>query len=171
MAKKNVTATIQSENEVYKLIKIFLILIICFGIFWGITTIVTKHQSNTVGNSASQERLATIQYDKILVGELFNQKRDHYYVYLDQSDHQYYTLYSSYISSYMSKEDATKIYTVDMLDPFNKAFWSNESQLDVEELADLKVKEATILEVQDREIIKSYEGHEEVSKFFEDLLK
>lgn len=171
MAKKNVTATIQSENEVYKLIKIFLILVLCFGIFWGITMIVTKRQSNVSGSGEAQERIATIQYDKILVGELLNQKRDHYYVYLDQGDHQYYTLYSSYISSYMSKEDAQKIYTVDMLDPFNKAFWSNESKFDIEKVADLKVKEATVLEIENGEIVEIYEGNKEVSKFFEDLLK
>lgn len=171
MAKKNISATIQNENELYKLAKIFLILVVCFGIFYGITYFVTKNQNHTNGDGSSQEKLATIQYDKILVGTLLKQKRDHYYVLLDKVDDQYYNLYESYILAYTQKEDALKVYTIDMNDTFNKSYWSEESNIYTDHISDFKVKEVTLLEIENNHIINSYEGHANVKTKLQELGK
>lgn len=169
MAKKNVSATIQNENELYKLVKIFLILIVCFGIFYGITYFVTKNQNHTNGDGSSQEKLATIQYDKILVGTMLTQKRDHYYVLLDKMDNQYYGLYESYIAAYTQKENTLKVYTIDMNDTFNKNYWASESNIDVDDIIDFRVKEVTLVEVENGQMTNHYEGHESVKTKLQEL--
>lgn len=172
MAKKNVSATLQNENELYKLLKIVLILVVCFGILYGITYFVTKNQNNTNGDGSSQDKIAAIQYDKILVGMLLTQKRDHYYVLLDKTDDQYYGLYQSYLSTYGNKDNALKVYTIDMNDPFNKDYWKEESNVDVDadEITEFKVKEVTLVEVENGRIINYYEGRDNVKNQLEELI-
>lgn len=162
MAKKNVTATIKNENEFNKLIKIILILILFFAIFYGITYFVSNKQQNIIGNGESQQKIAAIQYDKIIVGDIKNQKRDEYYVFMDKSDSNNYDLYQSYLSNYASKEDAIKVFTVDMNDIFNQDYYAKESNIDTDDMSEFRIKEATLLKIEDGTIVESYEGKDEI---------
>lgn len=170
MAKKNVTATIKNENELVKLIKVTLILIICFVIFYGITYYVTKNNSNTTGDGSSQEKIAAIQYDKIIVGDIKNQKHNEYYVLLSKTDDNDYALYQSYLNVYNGKEDILKVYEVDMNDVFNRSFYKEESNIYVDDMSEFKINSATLLKVKDGVITESYEGKENIVKQFEDMI-
>lgn len=169
MAKKNVSATIKSDNEFYKLIRIVLLLVILFGIFYGVTYFVTKNQKNTTDNS-TEDKIAAIQYDKILVGTIFNQKRNEYYVLLDKQDSNDYTLYNSYATTYASKEKALKVFTVDMNDSFNKEFYGEESNI-TEELSEFKINKATLLKIKDGSIVEQYEGKDSIVNHMKELTK
>lgn len=171
MAKKNVSATIKNDNEFYKLIKVTLILIICFGIFYVVTYFVTKNNANITGNGSTQEELATIQYDKIVLGDIKNQNRSEYYVLLDKMDSNDYNLYQIYMNMYLTKENALKIFQVDMNDVFNRDYYADETNLNLEDMSKFRIKKATLLKIKNGEIISHFEGKDQIVKEFKSIIK
>lgn len=167
MAKKNVNATIKTENEVYKLIKMILILVVLFLVFYMITYFVTKNQKNNVDNIVN-DRIAAIQYDKILVGTMLNQKRNEYYVLLDKQDSDDYKLVSLYIDAYSNKEGALKVFTIDMNDPLNKSYYKNDVNI-TDDLDSFSINEITLIKVKDGNIISSYQGKDDVIKIVKEI--
>lgn len=170
MAKKNVTATIKNDNEFYKLIKITLILIICFAIFYGITYYVTKNSNYVTGDGSSPDTIATIQYDKIIVGDIKNQKRDEYYVLLEKADSNDYALYQTYLSQYTSKENALKVFEVDMNDIFNQDYYADESNINTEDMSEFRIKGATLLKIKDGSITDFYEGKDAIVEQLKNMI-
>ncbi len=170
MAKKNVTATIQNDNEFYKLIKITLILVICFATFYGITYFVTKNSNYVTGDGSSPDTIATIQYDKIIVGDIKNQKRDEYYVLLEKADSNDYALYQTYLTQYSSKEDALKVFEVDMNDIFNQDYYAEESNIDTDDMSEFRIKGATLLKIADGSITDFYEGKDAIVEQLKNMI-
>lgn len=172
-AKNHMNAQITNSNgELSKLLKIFCGLIICFFIAWGITyMIVEKKGKSSSGDSSASDRVAAIQYDKILVGTIMKQNRNEYYVLLDKTTNQFYALYESYLSTYSSKENALKIYTIDMEDPLNKKYYGESANIDVENLETFKVSTVTLLHIKDNEVIEFFEGNETVLQKLKELTK
>ena len=171
MAKKNVTATITNDNEFYKLIKVTLILLICFGIFYVVTYFVTKNNTNVTGNGSAQEKLATIQYDKIVLGDIKNQNRSEYYVLLDKMDSNDYNLYQIYMNTYSNKEGALKIFQIDMNDVFNRDYYASKSHLNLEDMSKFRIKGATLLKIKNDKIISHFEGKDQIVKEFKSIIK
>lgn len=175
MAKNKSTrnsATLGSENEFGKLIKIVLVLIIVFAIFYGITEYVTTHKN--LGSDASgdaQEKIASIQYDKVLIGTMLQQKRDEYYVLIGDSKDQNYTLYNTYLDTYAKKDGALKVYTVDLSDPFNKEFIGEEENIIVDDMSDFRVTGITIVKVEHGEITSYSSGKDDVMTTLKELTK
>ncbi len=166
----NVSAVIKSEdNEATKLFKMILVVVALFLIFWGITYFVTNKMKNSSDNSSSKERLASIQYDQILVGTILSQKRNKYYVFLDKFTSDDYATYSSSISEYGAKDGALKVYTVDMDDPFNKQFYGDEVNITDEDLSEFKVNEVTLLYIEDGKISEYFTGKDDVTEKLTEL--
>ena len=65
------------EYSVKRLIKIFIILLVIFGIFYGITYLVVKNKKAEI---TEEEPYAVIDEEKITISNLLNQKREEYYV-------------------------------------------------------------------------------------------
>ena len=172
-AKKQMSATlVGQDNEGIKLFKVVLVVLLCFVIFWGITYFVTeKRGSSSDGDGSANEKIADIQYDKILVGTMLKQKRSEYYVMLDKMSEDSYAIYETYLSIYSAQENATKIYTVDMDDPFNKMYYGETSNFDFENLSDFRINQITLLHIKDEEVVDTYEGKDEVLKQLKDMTK
>ena len=168
---QNMTITGSDNNEAFKLLKIFLILMVCFFIFYTITYYVTeKMNHSSEGNGAVSDRIASIQYDQILVGTMLKQKRDSYYVLLDKQSDQAHTLYSNLLATYAEKDKSLKVYTIDMDEPLNKNYFTDKSNI-TNNLENFKINKATFIKVEDGEIVNSYEGYDSILKQLKEMTK
>lgn len=156
-----------TANEATNLIKIILIVSAIFLIFYGITVIVTKNKKET----APETQDTVIQYDEILLGTLFEQSNSEYYVLVTKSDDEYLTTYTTYLTTYKSKENATRFYTSNLDSGFNKTYIAEESILDTNTLTELKFKESTLLKIKDKKIVSSYEGNVKIIEHLKTLIK
>ncbi len=164
-AKK--TEIIVNNDELSRLIKIILIVTAVFLIFYGITTLVTKNKKIQQLENTNP----IIQYDEILLGNLFDQPNNEYYVLVTVDDDQYSSAYSTYLSTYKSKEKAIRFYTSNLDSGFNKSYKSDESKINISNLTELKLKDSTLLKIKNNKIVSAYEGNSKIIEHLKALIK
>ena len=163
-SKKIKNVTIDEGNEVTRLFKIILILILIFAVFVGITYFVTRPKDSDT------EQETEIQYQEILVGEIWN-KGGEYYVLLGHEDDQYLSLYTTYLDLY-GQENEDSIYYVTNLDSvFNKKYVAEESNLYTENPSEIRFKGATLLKIKDGKVVEGYEGYDDIMTYLKELVK
>ena len=161
---KKINSMISTDNEMSKLIILILVVAFIFAIFYIITLFVTKNDDNKNDDSKEQSTEATIQYDKILAGNIFSQKDDEYYVLAYFKNDKYVDYYKSYLAYYKAKvENAVSYYFVDMDDVFNNDFIAEKSNLNVSDVKKLKFSQTALLRISDGKIVSSYEGNENIT--------
>lgn len=169
MAKKNVSAKIKNDNELFKLIRTLLIILVLFLLLYGLTYFITNKKED---NTNKEEEVTSIQYSKIEIGTMLKQKRDVYYVLLAKTtDENKYSLYEAYSNAYYNEEENKKMYMVDLDSAFNESFISDKSNLDVDSISDFKVSQATLLKIENGKITETYEGDESVVSKLKELIK
>ena len=98
---KKTNSITSTDNEMSKLLVLILIVALVFALFYVITLFVTKNDDkDNSSNNAEENVEATIQYEKILAGNILSQKSDEYYVLVYFEDDRYIDLYKSYLSYY-----------------------------------------------------------------------
>ena len=154
-----------TDNEMSKLLILILIVALVFALFYVITLFVTKNDDKDNSSNNTEENVeATIQYEKILAGNILSQKHDEYYVLVYFEDDRYIDLYKSYLSYYSTSVDnSLPYYYVDIDDVFNKSFISEKSNLSVTKANDFKFSQTALLRVKDSKVISTYEGNEQIS--------
>lgn len=159
MANKKYNNASMNSDEVGRLIKMVVIVTVVFLLFYAVTLIVTKEKKQEVVKTP-----ATIQYKEILLGNILKQPNDNYYV-LVFGDNDAYSIY------YETKLDGqkTKYYKVNIDNPLNNSFVSDESNLNVNNISDLKVSQSTLFEIKNKKIIKAYEGNEKIIEYLDSL--
>ena len=159
--KKNNNVEISTNNmsELTRLIIFIVIIIVLFAAFYVISLFIDSEKSETTDNT--NDEVTVIQYDEILIGTLLNQNQDSYYV-LITSDDNLNDVYSVYKTSYESKEDALKMYTVNIDSPFNKSYIAEESNFSIDKIGELKIKEDTLIKVENNELVEYFEGKDEI---------
>jgi len=162
MATKNV----KTNDEVKRLIIMVAIVTILFLIFYVITLIITKEEP-----IEEVKTPATIQYDEIILGNLLKQPNDEYYVLVKINDDVYVPVYETLLQNYSKQENSIRYYTSILDKVFNLKFKDSESNLDVDDIMDLKVKESTLFKIKDKEIVSTYEGKEEIVKYLKSLME
>ncbi len=139
-------------EQTYSAKQIIIIMVVILSvilIFYGITVLV----SNKKDDSESDISDTVIQYEEILVGEIFKQNGSEYYIlaYDDTSDGQNY---KSEINTYMTKENSIKTYFIDLTNAFNKKYVADESNFENEFPI---FNETTLLKIVDGSIVEIYE--------------
>lgn len=134
------------------IISLFIVVAVIL-IFYGITVVLTnnKEKETSVPNDSNE---AVIQYDEIIVGEIFNQSESEYYVlaYDDNSNSQEYI---SNLNTYSELEGATKSYEIDLTNAFNKKYVSSESDFEGQFPI---FSETTLVKVVNKQIVETYTG-------------
>ncbi|MDD2181408.1 MAG: hypothetical protein PHW32_03455 [Bacilli bacterium] len=153
--KTRVNNKIVMDDEVSKLIKITIIIIIVFSIFYLITKLVTEDNKIDDNNEIEVE----IQYKEIILGNLLKQKESEYYVLVMFEDDIYNPLYNSYFEEYENNNSALSKYDVNINNIFNKKYIADESNFD---LLNLKFKESTLLKIKNNKIDETHEGREKI---------
>lgn len=150
-----------SDNEMAKLILLVVIVALAFAIFYIITLFVIKKDDTKTPEEETKE--VTIQYEKILIGNILNQKENEYYVLVYKDKDQYVDLYKGYLSYYQSKEESVPYYFAELDNIFNKDFYAEKSNLDVEDFKQIKFSQTTLLRIKDGKVISTYEGKDNIT--------
>ena len=109
-----------NDNQLISLFKIIGVLVIIFGLFYGLTAWRTMDKTKKTNEETETE----IQYDEILIGTIMNQTANEYYVLVADLNADDYSKYETYVSSF---ENSTKlrIYTSDSKNIFNRSYISD----------------------------------------------
>lgn len=159
MAKKN-DINNKVELEIGNMVKIILIIVMVFGMFYILTYYIQQKQNNNNSNynSNDDDLVTIIQYDEILIGSILAQSEDSYYVLItNQKD--YENRYNEYISRYNNNN---KFYYSIIDNGLNGKYKSETSNLNIENIQDLKISGTTLLKIIDGKIVEYYDGDSEV---------
>lgn len=164
-SKKNINTNsmVSTDNEMSKLILLILIVAVVFVAFYVVTLFVTKNEEKQE-TQTEENYEATIQYEKILAGNILSKENSEYYVLVYYGNDKYVDLYKNYLTYYEATvEGAVPFYYVDMDDVFNSSFISDKSKLNVSDAKDFKFKETTLLRIQNGKVISTYEGKDNIT--------
>lgn len=109
-----------NDNQLISLFKIIGVLVIIFGLFYGLTVWRTMDKTK----NDDKEKETEIQYDEILIGTIMNQTANEYYVLVTDLNADDYSKYKTYVSDF---ENNTKLrlYTSDSKNIFNHSYISD----------------------------------------------
>ncbi len=145
-----------SEMEMGNLFKIILVILVVFGVFYIFTYYLQKDKKTT--NVEKPNTITTIQYDEILIGNILNQSESDYYVLIvNKSD------YDSRYKNYLSKSSAKSKFYYSLIDNgLNRSYITDNSNLMVENIQDLKVSTTSLLKISNGKIVETYDGNSAV---------
>ncbi len=166
MAKsKKKNTTYKNKSSIPQTPKTAMIIIICILVLLGIMYFITTVILDKANKKDDEIGETYIQYDEILAGESFNQKDEEYYVvYYDTSDK--YSILKALVSSYQSKEDVTRVYSVDLANGMNKKYIGD--QINTESPSHLKVIYPTMIHFKNGEVIETITDEEKIYEYFQE---
>ena len=151
------------EYTLKGMLKISIIVLLVFGIFYFITTLLIK--------PAVDENDGNIVFDssKITLSQLLTRKQNEYYVIATKKslyessyiETNYIEMYNNYINEYKQQEDSLEFYYIDLDDSLNKQYISDELNI-TDEISNLKVNNEVLFKIKDGKIEKTYVGKEKI---------
>ncbi len=168
--KKVISNTPAHYNEdVMRMVKIGVIIIICFSIIYLVTAIL---RGEIFKKDVKEE--VEIQNQKIMISESFVKNDDEYMVlYYDFTDRIYASYYDTLVGVYGNTiED--KIYTVDLSTKLSENYIAKEeenSNKNPNNLSELRIKGATLIVFKDNKVTKYLEGKDEIKNYLEEMSK
>ena len=166
--KLNNKNNVVTSNELTNLIKIIVIVCVVLLAFYFITVLVSKKSKGSA--FSDDDSVAVIQYDKIIVGEMLNRSENNYLVLVKKSDDLNSDLYQSYLSIYSGKENALRLYSVDLGDVFNLSYVGDKTVLD-NGIQNYKFSDTTLVKINNGNISESYVGVEAIENYLKELIK
>ena len=159
---KNNNKSYNQDFEMGNLVKIIIVLLIVFGLFYVLTYYIQKNKQSESNNNDPKNTITTIQYDEILMGEILNQNEEDYYVLLVKKD-DYTKKYKEYISKY---SNGNKFYYSLIDNGMNTKYLSDTSNLKVEDIGQLRVSNTSLVKINSGKIIEAYDGNSSVMQAF-----
>ncbi len=168
--KGNSATETNTNNEMFKLIKIVLIVTGVMLVFYGITLIATNKADEKLDqqNQSEEPAKTEIQYENIMIGSMLSHPGT-YYVLIEEEDDNRLPEYESLITTIKASEDAPTIYKANLTDSFNKTYLGKESNYYVEDLADFKVTGTTLVKIKDGKIESVSDSHDAIKNKLNDL--
>lgn len=165
--KKKESKEAVSVEEGYTLkgmLKIVIILLVIFGIFYFITTLLVKVNKNDDNNSVE-----VIDSTKITLNQLLNRLEEEYYVIATKSslyessylNTDYTSIYKEYINTYKQKDDSLSFYYVDLDNALNKSYFGNELNI-TDNISELKLNDEVLFKINNGKIEKTYIGKDKI---------
>lgn len=150
--------------SIKSMIKILTILVVLFGIFYFITTLLVKEKDTNNDNGVS-----VVDSSKITLNQLFNRNEKEYYVIATKAslysssyvDTNYIEFYNNYINKYKQKENAIAFYYVDLDSALNKVYISEELNI-TEDINELRLNDEVLFKINNGKIEKTYVGRENI---------
>lgn len=166
--KNNNKQTMVSTNELTNLIKIIVIVCIVLLAFYFITVLVNKNSTSSTNDT--DDTVAIIQYEKIMVGQILNRAENEYYVLVEKENDVNTDLYKSYTSIYSGKDGALNVYTVDLSEVFNLNYVGEETVID-STVANLRFNDTTLIKVNNGIIETSFIGVNNIEEHLKQIIK
>lgn len=159
--KKEESKKIEDVNNspsVKGIIRTFIIVALVFGFFYLLTYILV----GDFGTKEDTKEETTIQYDEILAGSSFSMNTSKYLVVYYDFDDEDASKALNAIYTYESKEDALKVYTVDLGNALNKNSVSDTSNKNPKDATELAINGTTIIRFRDGMVREYIEGTDKV---------
>lgn len=155
---------IQESYSIKNLIKIIIILVVIFGLFYLLTSVLVKNRKTD-----NQEPISVVDSSKITINQLLNRKEKEYYVLATKAslynssyvETNYIEFYNNYISKYKQETDSLQFYYVDLDNALNKKYYGEELNI-TEDLSKLKLNDEVLFKISDKKIEKTYVGKEKI---------
>lgn len=156
----------ENEYSIKKIIVTLIVLVAIFFLFYFITMLVIKPTKKVKENNN-----IPVEIDSTLItmNHLLDRKDSEYYVLASKSDSKvnYNEIYNRYLSTYKAKEEALKVYKVDLSDSFNNNYIGETNITD--NLSELKVNEDVLFKIKDGKIEQHFIGSTDISKALKEL--
>lgn len=157
------------NEEVVKMLKIGIVIVICFTVVYFTAEFINKYRSK-------EDIVETeIQKVEILMGETFEKKDSEYIViYYDFKDKLYSGLYSTLVEGYNGYNESVPMYKVDLSTNFSKKYMAageEPSNTNPTALSNLKIKGATLIRIKDKTVIKYVEGKDNIKAYINEIMK
>jgi len=162
--KEKNTANTTETYSIKSMIKIIFILLVIFGAFYFITTLLVKEKNDNIDNS-----VPVIDSTKITMSQILNRTEKEYYVIATKAslyessyvETNYINFYNNYINQYKQEENALTFYYVDLDNALNKKYFDNELNI-TNDITELKLNDEVLFKISDGKIEKSYVGKEKI---------
>ncbi len=161
------TKKINNENEMANFIKLIVIVGVIFALFYLLTAYINREETTTEDTPTQKE---TIQYDEILVGNMFKQSASNYYLLIEDVEDKNVMTYVAYLNNYATLEGSIKVYKAILNSSLNKQYLADESNI-TNDITKFKVSKTTLLEISKGKIVKSYEKHEDILELLKKITK
>lgn len=152
------------SNEVSKLIRMIVIVIIIFVVFYLITIIATRR--NKTAYIPRETTPAVIQYDEIILSQLYNQNENEYYVLIKGENDPYLSLFESLLTQFETKENGFPYYTVDLTSAFNQRYVGETASFDPN---GLQFIDTTLLKIQNHTLVEYHETSEGILDYLKTI--
>ncbi len=153
-----------NPNEVRNFIRIIVVVTIIFLIFYLLTVFTTGRKKGDYTKPTTTP--SVIQYDEILLGELYHQKETDYYVLVEEKKDPYISLFENLLNQHSKKENGIPYYTVDLASAFNQKFVGETANFTPE---NLKVTGTTLFRIQNGALVAHYETSESILEILKSL--
>lgn len=164
------TKNINNDNEVLSFIKILITVAIIFCVFYILTVFINKKDDSDNNYSNNNTTKAEIQYDEILIGNIFKQSNESYYVLIENIEDPNVKVYETYLSLYEESENSKRYYTAVLNNIFNIKFLSEKSNL-TNDISKFSVSNTTLLEISKGKIKNAYETNDDILSLLKEITK
>lgn len=147
----------EEKYNIKQMLIIVIIVIAVLGLFYGITLLVTEKKQTKTTNDNNNYNDVVIDYDKILAQSILSKKETEYFVFASFSSDEKLTSYNSAIAKYQGKENAYKVYDVDLDDAMNSNYVGDESHFTDRNII---FSETTLLKIESGIIVNVYQGED-----------
>lgn len=154
------------RGQVFNIIKMLLIVLIIFGVFYLFTLYLVR-ESDSDSNDSTVSDNANISYEEILVGNSFDMSGEYLVLYYDHSEDELESKFTNLISEYKSKENSLSVYIVDMDNALNTKYISDDSNTSPKSVSELKIKGSTLIKFNNGNVIDYIEGEENITSYLE----
>lgn len=162
---KKETYRTEEQEEVIRFIKILAVVLIVVLIVYGFTKIFVS--KDTDKNNSNNVTEGNIDYEKTIIGTMFNRNESEYYVIIYNSKDVNSVYYSGLVSNYKSGSKGLAIYTVDLNNSLNAPYITNEdSEVNVNtmNLDKFRVKNVALLKISNNKIAKALAKDEDIAR-------
>lgn len=165
---KEKTEIIEEEYSIKKMLTIVFIVAIIFAVFYFITTLVVKPQTDN--DNEDNTTPAVIDLTKITLNSLLSKSEKEYFVLATKkltnsgahNEISYKEIYNNYISKYKNDENAIKFYYIDLDDAMNKNYIGDQTNI-TDDLSKLKINDDVLFRIKNGKIDKYYVGSENIT--------
>ena len=148
----------EDMKEISRLIFITLgIVIIVLGLYFLTDKVALKDKDNETSSS-------DFDYSAAIVGTMFNRPYSEYYVFLYDATDDNANQYQSLVSTYEAKEEAKKIYFVDLSKSFNSKYLSDKSNPNPTNPSEVQIKDSALVLIKNGKVANYYENVEDYEK-------
>lgn len=147
----------EDTKEIKTLIIITIVVVLlAVGLYFLTDVVLDKKE-----NSASE---AVFNYDTCLIGNIFSRPYDEYYVFVYSSIDDDASTYDTLKTNYLKKDEAKKIYYVDLNNGFNSFAMSDSSNPKPTSALDVKINKSALMLIKNGKVSKYYENLEDYKK-------